>query len=120
MKDDVIANIAQSLGKLMTSAIVMQRAIAIAFYAELVGKVDCGTVWLEVIINTLHEAKADSSSLVRKLATIGLGRIAYLHPKQVKISLRCPNFAYACFIINELSFRLKNILIIVWMLCLMG
>lgn len=84
MKDDILPSIAQSLGKLMTSTIVMQRAVAVAFYAELVGKVDCGAVWLEAIINTLHEAKADSSPLVRKLATIGLGRIAYLDPRQVQ------------------------------------
>ncbi|EZA49279.1 HEAT repeat-containing protein 7A [Ooceraea biroi] len=84
MKDDILSSIAQSLGKLMTSSIVMQRAVAIAFYAELIGKVDCGAIWLEAIINTLHEAKADSSSLVRKLATIGLGRIAYLDPRQVE------------------------------------
>lgn len=74
----------QSLGKLMTSTIAIQRAVAATFYSELIGKIDCGAIWLDAIINTLHDAKADSSSLVRKLATIGLARIAYLDPRQVK------------------------------------
>ena len=67
----------------MTSTISAQRAVAAAFYAELIGKVNHDTVWLDAIINTLHEARADSSPLVRKLATIGLTHIAYLQPKQV-------------------------------------
>lgn len=82
-KNEILENIAHNLGKLVTSTIPAQRAIATAFYAELIGRVDCGTIWLDAIINTLHEAKADSSSLVRKLATIGLTRIAYLEPKQI-------------------------------------
>lgn len=74
----------QYLGKLMTSTIPIQRGVAATFYSELIGKINCGTIWLDAIINTLHDAKADSSSLVRKLATIGLARIAYLDPRQVK------------------------------------
>ncbi|XP_011301504.1 maestro heat-like repeat-containing protein family member 1 [Fopius arisanus] len=82
-KNELLANIAQTLGKMITSPISAQRAVAAAFYAELIGRVDCGEVWLDAIINTLHEAKADSSGLVRKLATIGLTRIAYLEQRQV-------------------------------------
>jgi len=84
----------QYLGKLMTSTIVIQRAVAATFYAELIGKIDCGAIWLDAIINTLHDAKADSSSLVRKLATIGLARIAYLDPRQVKYSFSINIFIY--------------------------
>lgn len=82
-KNDVIENIAHNLSKLVTSTIPAQRAVATAFYAELIGRVDCGSIWLDAIINTMHEAKTDSSPLVRKLATIGLTRIAYLEPKQI-------------------------------------
>lgn len=78
---------AQSLAKLLTSTIAMQRAVAAAFYAELIGKVDYGIIWLDNIIHILHEAKADSSPLVRKLATIGLARIAYLASEKVKYHL---------------------------------
>lgn len=86
---DVLENLARHLGKLATSTLPAQRAVAVAFYAELMGKVNCDVVWLDAIINTLHEAKADSSSLVRKLATIGLTRVAYLDSKQVtKTSLK--------------------------------
>ncbi|KAG5339130.1 MROH1 protein, partial [Acromyrmex heyeri] len=82
-KTEVLSNMTQYLGKLMTSTIAIQRAVAATFYSELIGKINCGTIWLDAIINTLHDAKADSSSLVRKLATIGLARIAYLDPRQV-------------------------------------
>ncbi|XP_063985336.1 maestro heat-like repeat-containing protein family member 1 [Diachasmimorpha longicaudata] len=82
-KNEVLVNVAQTLGKMITSQIPAQRAVAVAFYAELIGRVDCGEVWMDAIINTLHEAKADSCGLVRKLATIGLTRIAYLEPRQV-------------------------------------
>ncbi|EGI58311.1 PREDICTED: maestro heat-like repeat-containing protein family member 1 [Acromyrmex echinatior] len=82
-KSEVLSNMTQYLGKLMTSTIAIQRAVAATFYSELIGKINCGTIWLDAIINTLHDAKADSSSLVRKLATIGLARIAYLDPRQV-------------------------------------
>ncbi|KAG5329833.1 MROH1 protein, partial [Acromyrmex charruanus] len=82
-KSEVLSNMTQYLGKLMTSTIAIQRAVAATFYSELIGKINCGTIWLDAIINTLHDAKADSSSLVRKLATIGLTRIAYLDPRQV-------------------------------------
>ncbi|KAK0166476.1 hypothetical protein PV328_004896 [Microctonus aethiopoides] len=82
-KNDVIVNVAQSLGKLSTSQISNQRAVAIAFYAELIGRIDCGNIWLDAIINTLHEATADSSALVRKLAITGLTRIAYLNSKYI-------------------------------------
>lgn len=74
---------AQSIGKLMTSTIAIQRAVAATFYAELIGKVDCGVIWLDAIINTLYEAKTDSSSLVRTLAITGLSRIAYVDQKLV-------------------------------------
>ncbi|KYN02585.1 PREDICTED: maestro heat-like repeat-containing protein family member 1 [Cyphomyrmex costatus] len=82
-KSEILSNMTQYLGKLMTSTIARQRAVAATFYSELIGKIDCGPIWLDAIINTLHDAKIDSSSLVRKLATIGLARIAYLDPKQV-------------------------------------
>ncbi|KAL0107180.1 hypothetical protein PUN28_015596 [Cardiocondyla obscurior] len=82
-RNEVLSSMTQSLGKLMTSTIAIQRAVAATFYSELIGKIDCGAIWLDAIINTLHDAKADSSSLVRKLATIGLARIAYLDPRQV-------------------------------------
>ncbi|KAK2577321.1 hypothetical protein KPH14_003451 [Odynerus spinipes] len=82
-KYDVLSSLAQSLGRMMTSTISAQRAVAVTFYAELIGKVNYDVIWLDAIINTLHEAKADSSPLVRKLATVGLARIAYLEPKQI-------------------------------------
>ncbi|KAL6261907.1 hypothetical protein P5V15_006990 [Pogonomyrmex californicus] len=84
-RNEILSNMAQSLSKLMTSTIAIQRAVAATFYSELIGKMErnCEAIWLDAIINTLHDAKADSSSLVRKLATIGLARIAYLDPKQV-------------------------------------
>ncbi|XP_043485318.1 maestro heat-like repeat-containing protein family member 1 [Leptopilina heterotoma] len=83
-KTEVIMNLARSVEKLMTSTIPVQRAIATAFYAELVGKVNHDSIWLDGIINTLHEARADSSPLVRKLALIGLTHISYLKPKQIE------------------------------------
>lgn len=83
-RNEVLSSMTQSLGKMMTSTIAIQRAVAATFYSELIGKIDCGAIWLDAIINTLHDAKADSSSLVRKLATIGLARIAYLDPRQVR------------------------------------
>ncbi|XP_046813255.1 maestro heat-like repeat-containing protein family member 1 [Vespa crabro] len=82
-KNNVLSTLTQSLGKMMTSTISAQRAVAATFYSELIGKVNYDVIWLDAIINTLYEAKADSSPLVRKLATIGLARIAYLEPKQV-------------------------------------
>lgn len=82
-RNEVLSSMTQHLSKLMTSTMAIQRAVAATFYSELIGKIDCGAIWLEAIINTLHDAKADSSSLVRKLATIGLARIAYLDPRQV-------------------------------------
>lgn len=83
-KNEIMMNLARSIEKLMTSIIPIQRAMATAFYAELVGKVNHDSIWLDGIINTLHEARADSSPLVRKLALIGLTHISYLKPKQVK------------------------------------
>lgn len=94
----------------MTSTIAIQRAVAATFYSELIGKVDCGAIWLDAIINTLHDAKSDSSSLVRKLATIGLARIAYLSPRQVSILFQ-HIFSYT----KLLSFRSMNTSIIAWM-----
>ncbi|XP_012526722.2 maestro heat-like repeat-containing protein family member 1 isoform X1 [Monomorium pharaonis] len=82
-RSEVLSNMTQYMGKLMSSTIAIQRAVAATFYSELIGKIDCGAIWLDAIINMLHDAKADSSSLVRKLATIGLARIAYLDPRQV-------------------------------------
>ncbi|XP_034951758.1 maestro heat-like repeat-containing protein family member 1 [Chelonus insularis] len=79
---ELLTNIAQSLGKLVTSQIYTQRAAVIVFYSELIGKVDCGTVWLDVVMNILLEAKTDSSYLVRKFSIIGLGKIHTLEPKQ--------------------------------------
>ena len=83
-RSDILSSLAHSLGKLVDSVIPAQRAVAAAFYAELIGRVDCGTIWLDAIINALHQAKSDSLPLVRKLATIGLTRVAYLDPKQVR------------------------------------
>ncbi|XP_058805829.1 maestro heat-like repeat-containing protein family member 1 [Phymastichus coffea] len=80
---NVLENLARHLGKLAMSTLPAQRVVAVAFYSELIGKVNCDVVWLDAIINTLHEAKADSFSLVRKLSTIGLTRVAYLDSKQV-------------------------------------
>lgn len=82
-KTEVLTNIARQLGKLVTSVLPAQRAVAVAFYAELIGRIDCDAIWLDGVINTLHEAKSDSSPLVRKLATIGLTQVASLKPKQV-------------------------------------
>lgn len=82
-KNEDTLNMAQIVGKLVTSTIPIQRAVAVTFYTELIGKVDCGVIWLETIINTLHECKTDSSSLVRKHATIGLARIGYLNPRLI-------------------------------------
>ncbi|XP_015183266.1 PREDICTED: maestro heat-like repeat-containing protein family member 1 [Polistes dominula] len=82
-KNNVLLSLGQSLGKMMTSTICAQRVVATTFYSELIGKINYNGIWLDGIINTLYEAKADSSPLVRKLATIGLARIAYLEPKQV-------------------------------------
>lgn len=82
-KNNVLSALTQSLGRMMTSTISAQRVVAATFYSELIGKVNYDVIWLDAIINTLYEAKADSSPLVRKLATIGLARIAYLEPKQV-------------------------------------
>lgn len=76
--DHVLSHMAQSLHALVAGTLAIQRAVAIAFYAELIGKVDCGDIWFDAIINTLFEAKADSSSLVRKYAVIGLARVAYV------------------------------------------
>lgn len=97
----------------MTSTIAVQRAVAATFYSELIGKVDCGTIWLDAIINALHDAKSDSSSLVRKLATIGLARIAYLSPRQVKYRLFFN--VYFHILSNCYFFRSMNTLIIAWM-----
>ncbi|XP_014215700.1 maestro heat-like repeat-containing protein family member 1 isoform X1 [Copidosoma floridanum] len=83
-KSDSLANLGRYLGKLVTSTLATQRAVSIGFYAELVDKLNCDDIWLDAIINTLYEAKADSSPLVRKLATIGLGRVAYLESKHVE------------------------------------
>lgn len=79
----VLIVLAGYLGKLITSTLPAQRGVAVAFYAELLGKVDCDAIWLDAVINSLHEARADSSPMVRKLATIGLTRVACLEPKQV-------------------------------------
>lgn len=83
-RSDLLSKLSRSLGKLMTSVISAQRAVATAFYAELIGKVNSDVIWLEAIVNTLQEAKADSSPLVRKLATIGLTKVASLDAKQVR------------------------------------
>jgi len=98
MRNEVLSSIAQSLGKLMTSTMPIQRAVAATFYAELIGRVDCGNIWLDTIINILHEAKADSSPLIRRLATIGLARIAYLEPMQVKYPFRKNVLLFIIFI----------------------
>lgn len=91
-KDKVLESLAHSFGKLMTNADPMQRSVAAAFYAELLGKMNCDVIWLDAIVNTLYEAKADSSLTVRKLATIGLTKIVSLQPKQVRFIL----FKYYC------------------------
>lgn len=80
---DTIVTLARSVCRLATSTLPAQRAVSAAFYAELVGRPGCGDVWLEAILNTLHEATADSSPLVRRLAIIGLTRVSYLKPDQV-------------------------------------
>ncbi|XP_008560336.1 maestro heat-like repeat-containing protein family member 1 [Microplitis demolitor] len=80
--DELLINVAQSIGKLVTSQIPTQRAVAIAFYGELVGKVDADPIWLDSIISTLLEARADSSFLVRKLAVQGLANISKLESHQ--------------------------------------
>lgn len=85
----------------MTSTMPVQRAVAATFYAELIGRVDCGDIWLDAIINILHEAKADSSPLIRRLATVGLARIAYLEPRQVKIFFK--KKLYNCIHLYPLS-----------------
>ncbi|KAG7209580.1 hypothetical protein KM043_011242 [Ampulex compressa] len=83
-KQDVLLHMDESLKKLVTSIIPLQRAVATACYAELIGYDINDILWLHAIINTLHKAKADSYSLVRKLAIIGLARIAYIKaPLQV-------------------------------------
>ncbi|XP_024939150.1 maestro heat-like repeat-containing protein family member 1 isoform X2 [Cephus cinctus] len=82
-RSEVLSNLAHSVGKLSASTLPAQRAVSAAFYAELIGRVDCGAIWLDAIVNTLHEAKSDSSPLVRKLATIGLSRISCLQPEQI-------------------------------------
>ena len=121
-KDEVISNLAQSLGLLMTSTIAAQRAVAAAFYAELIGKVNHDSIWLDVIINTLHEARSDSSPLVRKLALIGLTRIVYLEAKQVSCIIE-KVFSFNSLILIVTSgllilypFRSMNTLIIQWLL----
>lgn len=78
-----ICEIARILGPMMTSQLPAQRATATAFYIEVIGTKDCDAIWLDAIINALHEAKMDSSPLVRKLATIGLTKIVKLDQKQV-------------------------------------
>ncbi|XP_031777051.1 maestro heat-like repeat-containing protein family member 1 isoform X2 [Nasonia vitripennis] len=84
-REDALSNLSRSIGKLVTSTLAAQRVVAVAFYAELIGsKLNCDVIWLDAIINALLEAKADSSPLVRKLATIGLTRVACLQPKQVE------------------------------------
>lgn len=83
-KNEVIINLSQILGKLVTSSLPTQRALAIAFYTELLGKVKCDSIWLDAVVNTFHEAKSDSFPFVRKLATIGLTKIVYLEPNQVR------------------------------------
>lgn len=82
-RKEILTNVARQLGKLVTSTLPAQRAVAVAFYAELIGKMECDAIWLDGVINTLHEAKSDSSPLVRKLATVGLTRVACLKPNQV-------------------------------------
>ncbi|XP_066601131.1 maestro heat-like repeat-containing protein family member 1 [Prorops nasuta] len=83
-RNDILSSLAKSLEKLLeSSGVIAQRAVAVAFYAEIIGKVSCGDAWLHAIINMLIECKSDSSALVRKLATIGLSRIAYLEPQQM-------------------------------------
>ncbi|XP_046485809.1 maestro heat-like repeat-containing protein family member 1 isoform X1 [Neodiprion pinetum] len=81
---DTIVTLARSLCQLATSTIPAQRAVSAAFYSELVGRPGCGDVWLEAILNTLHEATADSSPLVRRLAIIGLTRVSYLDSDRIE------------------------------------
>lgn len=82
-KDDLLISVAQSIGKLVTSQIATQRAVAIAFYGELIGQVDADPIWLDSIITTLLEARSDSSFLVRKLAIQGLSNIHKLDTQQL-------------------------------------
>ncbi|CAD6243793.1 GSCOCG00013142001-RA-CDS [Cotesia congregata] len=82
-KDDLLISVAQSIGKLVTSQIATQRAVAIAFYGELIGQVDADPIWLDSIITTLLEARSDSSFLVRKLAIQGLSNISKLDAQQL-------------------------------------
>nr|ACE75349.1 HEAT repeat-containing protein [Glyptapanteles indiensis] len=82
-KDDLLISVAQSIGKLVTSQISTQRAVAIAFYGELIGQVDADPIWLDSIITTLLEARSDSSFLVRKLAIQGLSNIYKLDSQQI-------------------------------------
>ncbi|XP_048515831.1 maestro heat-like repeat-containing protein family member 1 isoform X2 [Athalia rosae] len=82
-KENTIVTLARSVCGLATSILPAQRAVSAAFYAELVGRPGCGDVWLEVILNTLHEAMADSSPLVRRLAIVGLTRVSNLKTDQV-------------------------------------
>lgn len=98
-RDNILLNTAQSVGKLFTSALAIQRAVAAAFYAELIGEMDCGVIWLDAIIDNLHKAKTDSSSLVRTLATIGLSRVAYLDQKLVMSHLFRLALARAYFLL---------------------
>ncbi|KAJ8688258.1 hypothetical protein QAD02_024053 [Eretmocerus hayati] len=81
----VLSNVSSRLGKLVTSSLAAQRALAVAFYAELIGRLsEADVIWLDATVNSLLEAKSDSSPLVRKLATIGITRVACLQPKQVE------------------------------------
>lgn len=96
-KNEDLLSMAQMLDKLVSSTIAIQRAVAATFYTELIGKVTCDVIWLETIINTLHECKNDSSPLVRKHAIIGLARIAYLDPRLVKFQI---NFLNRHFILT--------------------
>lgn len=95
-RNEVLSNLVRCLGKLVTSTLPAQRAVTVAFYAELIGKLSCDAIWLDAIINTLHEAKTDSSPLVRKLATIGLTRVACLEPKQVRFEFIVRPFQNEC------------------------
>uniref|UniRef100_A0ABD2XLD7 Maestro heat-like repeat-containing protein family member 1 n=1 Tax=Trichogramma kaykai TaxID=54128 RepID=A0ABD2XLD7_9HYME len=87
-RPDALLRLVRRSGRLVTRPLPAQRALAIALYAETLGQVAEGaqdsSVWLDAIVNTLHEAKADSSALVRKIATRGLTSIAQLEPNLVE------------------------------------
>ena len=109
----ILLNLSQILGKLVTSTLPTQRAASVALYSELIGKVKLDPVQLEVVMNTLDEARADSSSLVRKQAIRGLSKIVYLEPKQVHKFHFIDKLPEKIYLILFFYCRLMNILITV-------